>query len=250
MSTVALWDVDEGSGSVQNLIDSGRVVRYDCSSYEKCEKVYWGFFYKQYQADLIVLDSMSQQVTTLLQEIAIPSSTLNPSAGKTIWNLSKNLDTRKIYQDATFKERALITRVRDLPIPSIFTVHEVEREDPLEEGEVERRLPALPPKIMEHVLAKSDIIMRLHRSVVPSQYGGKVYPANTLWLQLKSGANVYTGLRLTPDATAALEPTIPILPGECGLLKLAHALGKLPKSMTVYGLPKVGKTVFSCTLPV
>lgn len=248
MSVVALFDVDEGSASVQNLIDAGRVVRYDCSSFEKCEQVYWGFYYGHYKADLIVLDSLSQQVTTLLQAMAFPEKSL--SAGKTIWSLGQKIDTRKIYQEATFYERTLVTRVRDLPIPSIFTVHEVEREDPLAEGQVEKRLPSLPPKIMEHVLAKSDVVMRLNRSGFPQQYAGKVYPAGTLWLQLKAGANVYTGLRLTPEANAALEPMIPIQQGECGLLKLAQALGRLPKSMTVYGLPKVGKTVFSCTLPV
>ena len=140
---------------------------------------------------------------------------------------------------------AFIAGIRNLPQPSIFNVHETERDDPTADVETDRHMPALTPRILKQVLAFSDLVMRIYRTVGPVTINGVQHPANTRVLQLENTGSAYTGVRLTPNTSAALPTYI----AEPTLLKLAQAIGHLPKAMTVYGFPKTGKTVFSCTMP-
>ena len=53
---VCLLDTENGSGSVADLIDGGKVTRYDASTFEKAEQIYWALQFGQIKADVIVVD--------------------------------------------------------------------------------------------------------------------------------------------------------------------------------------------------
>jgi len=245
--TVALLDTENGKDSVADLITSGQVVRYDCSTWEKFEAVAWAFYYKQLTADLLVVDTLSSIVSQYVNDCTIEPSDINPQAGKTLWSLRKKMRTNQdIWNIVNYGVLYMITMIRQLPIPSIFNTHEREREDPTADVEgVDRHMPSLTPKILTHLMARSDLVLRLYRSPTAISFAGVSYPANTRVLQLVNTSSAYTGLRVTP----AIDSNLPDYIVEPTLAKLASAVGYLPHGMTVYGFPKVGKTVFSCTLP-
>ena len=257
MSVVCLMDCDEGAGSVSNLIESGRVLRYDCSSFEKAEQVYWGLYFGKIKCDLVVLDSISTLLTNTIQAVTLDSIKINPGSGKTVWSMREKIRTnRDLWNIVNFNVIWLITMLRGLPIPSIINAHEVERTDPMAEetdpgrdpktGEVTRHMPKLTPKVLLQLMAISDLVLRLYQSPLAfTDYTGQSWKKDTRVLELEGGSDNYTGIRLTPDATAALPPYVP----DPTLEKLFRTIGHLPKSLTVYGFPKVGKTVFACTLP-
>lgn len=241
---VALLDTEEGRDSVRDLIDAGKVTVYDCSSFEKIEKVYWAFVNKQISADLIVWDTLSSSVDQFVSDVTIDPEDLR---GKTIWSVrNKMRQNQDIWNRVNYGIKFLITGFRELPIPTIFNVHEREREDfTAEADDVERNMPALTPKILAHTMARSDLVLRLYRSPIAFTHDGKQYDKDTRMLQIANTADAYTGVRVTPTLDASLPPVIV----DPTLAKLAATLGYLPKKITVYSFPKVGKTVFACTLP-
>lgn len=258
MSTVCLMDCDAGYGSVANLVDAGRVLRYDCSDFEKAEQVYWALYFGRIKCDLVVVDSISTLLTNTIQAVTLGNMKVNPAQGKTIWSMRDKARTNQdLWGIVNFNMIWFINQLRGLPIPSIINAHEVERSDPTAEetdpgrdpktGEVNRHMPKLTPKVLLQLMALSDLTLRLYQTPLAFiDYTGQAWPKDTRVLELESASDSYTGIRLTPDATAALPPYI----AAPSLEKLFRTIGHLPKSLTVYGFPKVGKTVFSCTLPV
>jgi hypothetical protein len=241
-------DTSNGRGSIADLIQAGRVSSYDCSTFEKAELLYWALVYKKIPCDYLVVDELSTLVTNYVQACTIDPDQIKPEAGKTLWSMRSKMRTNQdVWNIVNYGMRFLITGIRQLPFPSMFCVHEVERDDPTAESnvELERSMPSLPPKILVHTMALSDLVMRLYKAPIPFAMNGQQYAANTRVLQLVNTANAYTGVRLIPDVDANLVQYIP----EPTLAKLATAIGHLPKAMTVYGFPKVGKTVFANTLP-
>lgn len=251
MSVVALGDTENGSGSVADLITAGKVNRYDCSTYEKAEQLYWALYYGTVKADVFVWDTLGTCVDNYVREVTFGKMQITGQPGHT-WHAalanSKTRTNQDLWTVVNYAFGQLITAYRNLPIPTIFNVHETERDDPTAEAMVEadRHMPALTPKILKAVMAYSDLVMRIYRTPLPMTIDGKAYAPNTRVLQLENTANAYTGVRLTPTNNA----TLPQYIAEPSLLKLYQAIGHLPKAMTVYGFPKTGKTVFSCTMPV
>lgn len=247
---VCLVNTENGAGSVADLVQAGKVDVYDGSSYKKAEEIYWALFYGRIKADVVVLDTAGTLVDDYVREQTLNHVKITGAPGQT-WHDAlankKNRTNQDIWNVVNFGVTQLFSAFRSLPMPTIFNVHETERDDPTAEAgvEVERHMPALTPKILKSVMAYSDIVMRLYRQPIPFALGGISYGPNTRILQLENTANAYTGVRLTPATNAALPQYIP----EPTLAKLAAAIGYLPKAMTVYGFPKVGKTVFSCTMP-
>jgi hypothetical protein len=247
-------DVDGGAGSIIDLVRAGRVVSYDANTFEKAEKIYWALANGSIKADLVVVDALSTLLTATIQAITLDEiGKINPGAGQTVWSMRKKSRTHQdMWNVINFNMQWLITVIRNLPIPSIFTVHEAERTDPTaQEGSVneERNMPKLTPKVLLHLMALSDLVMRIYKAPLPTTINGQTYVPDVPILQLDNTASAYTGLRLTPDAMDTTPPYIALPKGTCGLGLLHQALGHLPKAMTVYGFPKVGKTVFSTTLP-
>lgn len=241
-------NTEGGAGSIADLVEAGKVITYDGSTYEKAEQIYWALFYGRIKADVAVLDTVGTLVDSYVREQTLQKMTITGAPGATWYDALKSNKTRTnqdIWNTVNFAFGQLLTGYRNLPMPTIFTVHETERDDPTAEGEVERHMPALTPKILKSVMAYSDLVMRLYKTPYPTTIGGVQYPANTRILQLENTANAYTGVRLVPSVNAALPQFIP----EPTLAKLAAAIGYLPKAMTIYGFPKVGKTVLACTMP-
>jgi hypothetical protein len=249
MSKVIHMDSERGAGSIKDLIAAGRVDSYDCSTFEKAENVYWAIVHGRIKGDLVVMDTVSTLVDRHVRDSTLDPDLVKPASGKTWWSQRKLMRTSQdVWGIVNFGVLNLLTGIRELPIPSIFLVHETERDDPTADGEVTRHLPGLPPKILKTVMAISDLSLRLYKTPIgfTDPKTGKPHPANTRMLQIENTASAYTGVRLTPEADAALPDYIV----EPTLEKLAIAIGSLPKALTVYGFPKVGKTVFGCTLPV
>jgi hypothetical protein len=253
VSKVILLDTESGADSVANLIASERVVRYDCSSFEAFEKAYWALVYGQIKGDLVVVDTVSSIVNRFVLDMTLDPKDLNPQLGKTIWNLrDKMRQNQDIWNRVNYGMTYVLSGLRNLPMPTIFLIHERERDDPtlMEEGDAgKRNMPALPPKILLNVMAGSDVVLRMFRTPRPAAMNGSVYPANTRFIQIENTADAVTGVRLTPEQDAKLPKSIAVPDGACGLALLAQAMGGLPRKMTVYSFPKVGKTVFGCTLP-
>lgn len=249
MSRVIHFDSEGGRGSIVNLISQGRVESYDCSTFEKAENVYWSIVAGRIKGDLVVMDTISTLVDRHVRDSTLDPDLVKPASGKTWWSQRKLMRTSQdVWGIVNFGILNLVTGIRNLPIPSIILVHETERDDPTAEGELVRHLPGLPPKILKSVMALSDLSLRLYKNPIAftDPKTGKLHPPNTRMLQIENTASAYTGVRLTPEADAALPDYIV----DPTLEKLAMAIGSLPKALTVYGFPKVGKTVFGCTLPV
>ena len=172
MSKVILLDTEAGSDSVANLIESGQVTRYDCSSFELFEKTYWALNYGQIKGDLVVVDTVSSIVNRFVLDTTLDPKDLNPQAGKTIWSLrDKMRQNQDIWNRVNYGMTYVLTGLRNLPIPTIFLIHERERDDPtlMEEGDAgKRNMPALPPKILLNVMAGSDVVLRMFRTPRPA----------------------------------------------------------------------------------
>jgi hypothetical protein len=243
---VAHIDTEGGRGSIADLIESGKVVSYDGSTYEKAEQIYWALYYGRIKCDVVVLDTLTTLVDRYVRDVTLDPENIRPDQGQTWWSQRKKMRTNQdVWNIVNFGIGQLMSGVRNLPQPSIFLAHETERDDPTAEVEVDRHMPALTPKILKMVMAYSDLVMRIYKSPTPFALAGANWPANTRVLQLENTANAYTGVRLTPTVTGTLPQYIP----DPTLAKLATAIGFLPKAMTVYGFPKVGKTVLACTMP-
>src|SRR5579863_7274615 len=132
MSIVCLMDADEGAGSVADLIEAGKVVRYDCSTFEKAEQVYWALYFGRIKADLVAVDSLSTLLTNTIQAVMLDSIKIQPNSGKTIWSMRGQLSRTNwdLWSTINFNMLWLIGAIRGLPIPSIIAAHEVERTDP------------------------------------------------------------------------------------------------------------------------
>lgn len=256
MSRVILLDTEDGANSVADLIREGKVIRYDCRTFENLEKVYWALQMGQIKGDLVVLDTADTVVQRFVMDCTMDPKDINPLVGKTIWaQRDRTRQNQDIWNRVNYGARYVFTGIRELPMPTMFLIHAVDRSDPMAEGndpnadaktgEVFRVMPALPPKILLNVLGGSDMIFRMFKTPTITQWEGKNYPVNTRVMQLENTPDAFTGERLTPLESAALpryiyEPTI---------AKLVAAIGYMPKKSTVYSYPKVGKTVFGCTLP-
>jgi hypothetical protein len=247
---VGLGDAEKGRGSVADLIEVGKVVPYDCSTYQKAEEVYWALYYGRIKCDVFVFDTLGSMIDDYIREVTLAKIKVTGAPGSTwhdAYSSSKTRTNQDLWNVINPAVTQLISAYRNLPIPTIFNIHETERDDPTaEHDDTQRHMPALTPKILRTVLAYSDLIMRLYRAPATFNLDGRAYPANTRVLQIETTANAYTGVRLTPSVNAALPQYI----AEPTLAKLAAAIGHLPQAMTVYGFPKTGKTVFSCTMPV
>jgi hypothetical protein len=252
-SKVVLLDTELGSDSVADLIAAGKVERYPCETFEKFEQAAWALFYGKIKGDLVVVDTVSTIVDRLTNDIAIDPGDIKPLEGKTYWTMRKKM---RINQDMWNQINPMMTNIltiiRQLPIPTIFLVHEKERIDPTSEEEGDnamREMPALPRKILMNVMAGSDMVFRMFRVVRPTYLDGKTIPANTRVIQIANTSDAATGVRVTPEQYVKL-PNYIILPdNQCGLALLAQTMNGLPRKMTVYGYPKIGKSVFGCTLP-
>ena len=246
---VILLDTEAGSSSVADLIAAGKVERFDCSTFERFEQCAWALQFGQIKGDLVVVDTVSSVTDRFVRDVTIDPGDLNPQAGKTYWSLrNKMRQSQDVWNRVNPAMTAILTLIRELPIPSIFTVHERERDDFTQienEEEPRRNMPALPRRILLNVMGGSDMVVRLYKTVTPTYWEGQTYPANTRVLQIENTADAVTGVRLTPEQDAKLPRRI----YDPTLAKLAAALGGLPRKLAVYSFPKVGKTVFGCTLP-
>jgi hypothetical protein len=252
-SKVILLDCEAGSDSVADRIADGRVVRYPTDTFEAFEKTYWALQYGQIKGDLVVVDTVSSIVNRFVLDTTLDPKDLKPNEGKTIWSLrDKMRQNQDIWNRVNYGMTYVLTGLRNLPIPTIFLIHERERDDPtlMEEGDAgKRNMPALPPKILLNVMAGSDVVLRMYRTPKMQFIDGVTYPANMRMLQIENTADAVTGVRVTPEQDAKLPKFIALPDKACGLALLAQAMGGLPRKMTVYSFPKVGKTVFGCTLP-
>jgi hypothetical protein len=242
---VAHLDTENGRGSIQDLITEGKVVSYDASTYEKAEQVFWAIYNKQIKADVIVLDTITTLADNYVAAVTLDPENQKFEQGTTWWSQRKKMrQNQDIWNIVNFGMGQIMQGIRNLQQPSIFLAHETERDDPTADGEVERHMPSLTPKILKRVMAYSDIVCRIYKTATPFVDGGVQYPVNTRVLQLENTANAYTGVRLTPAQTAATPSYI----ADPTLAKLAGAIGGLPHALTIYGFPKTGKTVLACTL--
>lgn len=253
---VALLDTEQGSASVADLIAAGKVDRYDCGTFEKFENVYWALRQGRIKADVVVVDTVDSLVDGFVRDCTFDPKDIDPAAGKTVWvQRNKMRQNQDIWNRVNYGCTYLLSGIRELPLPSIFLIHEKERIDPTAEGltsgpDAEKRnMPALPPKIYLNVAAGSDVMLRMFRTTAPIYRNGVTYPKDTRLIQIENTADAVTGVRLTPEQDEALPDYIVLPDRVCGLQLLAQALGGLPRKLTVYSFPKVGKTVFGCTLP-
>jgi hypothetical protein len=244
-------DTEEGTDSIQDLIDAGQVVSVDGSTCEKFEQAYWDVRYGKIPGigpnDLVVVDTLSTIAAEVIRQCSIDFRRVNPVAGKSIWAMS---ESAKVNWDRAYTFlKTMVVSYRMLPNPTIFLVHETLRLDPTSENvekdpkEDKRHLMALTPKITELVMGLSDLTLRIYKSPHPFTENGAKYPWGTRVLQFENTPDSYTGQRLV------VGQEVPSTIAEPTLEKVARAIGRLPRKITIYGYPKTGKTVLACTLP-
>jgi len=229
-----LIDLEKGDNSIRSRIESGVVIHAKVSDLEGVESEFWKLHRGEYpEVGRVVLDSISELASITVGNLAIDPQEV---FGSSIWaQRSKYVADKREWGIMSTMVLRIARYFRELTIPSIFICAEDLRAVPAE--------PALNPALIGSVYAMSDCLWRLFRLQTETKLpDGQVCPADGRVLGLDETGGYLAGSRF-PDNVKPIKwlinPTISMIEKAFG--------GALPKKITLYGKPKIGKTQLSCS---
>lgn len=237
---VALIETERGEASVQHLIDKGLVTVYPCSTFKEVEQTYWSIKRGDIKCDMVVIDTITTLATTTRQDVTLAESA-------DLWADRERVASQmRDWGKMSDLINRLMRLYRNLPQHSIFICHEGEREDL--QSESKKKGPDLNPAIYKDIIAFSDVIARVNLAGIefpkdPKNPDGEKWPIGTRVLRLKPSDEATAGARV-PEGV-----NLPAIIPDPTLGKIVEAFGgRLPRAITLYGVPKVGKTRLSCSV--
>jgi hypothetical protein len=241
-----LLDADlGGSESVQDLIETERIVEIPLPSFVAFEKAAVQLCRTVTKDDVVVVDTLSALANTTRGDLR-----LGPEEPEDLWSkrsLFFGADKNYLTQyEAT--EKMIMRHLKNLKTRChiITIVHEDEQVDPI--SMTKKRAPQLNQAFFGSLMASASDVFRLSMLFedVKNSQGNVVHKAGTrvLYLQSAEGPDGHIAKHRTSREVAEtipkgiVDPTMP---------KLMKTLQKNPRWLVIYGPPGIGKTTFACS---
>jgi hypothetical protein len=227
MPNVTILDMyNTAGGSQSNLIDA-------------VDRTFWSLMKnpeKLAPYSHLVIDSVTALCSTTRADIILDPDKTQPGD---LWRKRGlySADSRGDYRAMNDMVARLLRWYRDLPIPTIFTTHEEDREDMT--GAMKRG-PSLSPGLLKDSLVWSHVIAHLGFTIKPVKVDGQIIPAGTRRLRIVPDAKYIAKSKQRVDLPP-LPPAI-INPQLSDLFKIMEHTGQPYPWVIVYGAPGVGKT--------
>jgi hypothetical protein len=244
---IYLLDADQnGSDSIQHLVDSGKIKYLPMSTFQVFDKTVKELLPVVGPDDLVIIDTIGS-----LFETTRGDAKLGTDVSVDLWTLrGKYLDGDKNYLTVySLAGDTIIRRIKNLRARGariITTSHESEKQDPTDL--MKKRAPALSDALYKSIMANTSDVVRLSEIIDPilNEDGSVKVPSGTRILQLRKTEEAVAKYHVLPEVSDRIKRLLR-LPSRSGLYTYYAHVQKRPTWLHIYGPPGVGKTALSAS---